>query len=920
MAIDKLPVSSNRIEGVENLTDPVQKFRVSTAQSLIDTDFEYGTQITKWENVALTDNRPFVFNTQAPITTVTAISLSTGSKVVTITFSAGAPAVGTAISVQDTFLPIANGNYLVETSNGSTSATYTASAVNTSTLTNIFDGNKTLIFVGNIYSSAQIGAAPTNVTYSGLAITVVTTVPHNLSLGNEIAVKGLTATTNPPNGSFTVSTIVSSTSFIYYTEATPTGTIVFASAAIFTQPQGNFLHRPFDGGVIFSSNSQSNYQSSVRQTRRYFRYQSGKGIQISSGTVLKPSLQLDALSYDSGTGLVTVRTKERHNLLPGSEVVIYGATEVGYNGTFNVYTITGYDTFTYTPLTTPTTMVASGPYYATVSNWFGCINRLGIFDQQNGVFFEFDGTTLSAVRRSSTYQIAGKSSATLDSCTVTQTSSAFPTFYSKQLTVGQYIVIRGISYRVTDIASDTSMTISPSYRGNNILNSQISMTVDTKVPQSQWNIDKFDGTGKTGYNVDLKKMQMFYIDYSWYGAGAIRWGLRSANGEVTYCHKMVNNNVNAESYMRSGNLPARYESTTEPFSTYTTANVGTADTTINVSSTLGFPTSGTLRLGRASSGYEFANYTGISSTSFTGCTRAKAGATGITLTGATGANTVAVTSSATLQVGMRVIAAGGVPDGCYIAIINSGTSITLSSALTSSNPVATIAPMGLTTGTAFTYSTTNPVQVTYAFPTYAPSISHWGTSVMMDGRYDDDKSLIFTYGQKVSTTIAAGATNALFAVRVSPSVDNGQTGVFGARELVNRMQLILNALDVTTSTSNANLLVTAVLNGTPSNARTFTAIGSPTSSLAQIADYSGGAVATISGGEVTGGFFVGTGANSIDLGQVRDLGNSVLGGGNSSTTTGFFPDGPDVLHIMVSNLGSLSVTVFGRLSWKEAQA
>jgi hypothetical protein len=920
MSINKLPVSSNKIEGTENLTDPVQKFRVSTAQSLIDTDFEYGTQITKWENVALTDNRPFVFNTQAPISTVTAMSLPQGSKTVTITFASGAPAVGTAISVQDSFLPIANGNYLIETSNGTTSATYTASSVNTSTLTSIFDGNKTLIFVGNLYTQAQIGEAPTSVTYSGLAVTVTTTIPHNLSLGNEIGIRGLTASTNPPNGSFTVSTIVSSTSFIYYAEAQTTGTIAFGSAAVYTQPQGNFLHRPFDGGVIFSSNSQSNYQSAVRQTRRYFRYQSGKGIQISSGTVLKPSLQLDALSYDSGTGLCTVRTKERHNLLPGSEVVVYGATEAGYNGTFSVYTITGYDTFTYTPVTTPTAVVASGPYYATVSNWFGCVNRLGMYDQQNGLFFEFDGTTLYAVRRSSTYQIAGKSSATQGSCTVTQTSSAFPTFYSKQLTVGQYIVIRGISYRVTDIASDTSMTISPAYRGNNILNSQISMTVDTKVPQSQWNLDKFDGTGKSGYNIDLKKMQMFYIDYSWYGAGSIRWGMRAANGEVIYCHKMANNNVNAESYMRSGNLPARYESTTEPFSTYTTANVGTADTTINVSSTLGFPTAGTLRIGRASTGYEFINYTGISSTSFTGCTRAKAGATGVTLTGVAGVNTVTVVSSALMQVGMRVISAGGVPDGCYIAIINSGTSITLSSALTSTNPTATIAPMGLTTGTAFTYSTTNPVQVTYAFPTYAPSISHWGTSVMMDGRYDDDKSLIFTYGQKLATSISAGGTNALFAIRVSPSVDNGQTGVFGARELVNRMQLILNALDVTTTTANANLLVTAILNGTPSASRTFTAIGSPTSSLAQIADYQGGAVATVSGGEVTGGFFVGTGANSIDLGQVRDLGNSVLGGGAAGTQIGFYPDGPDTLHIMVTNLGATTVSVFGRLSWKEAQA
>ena len=31
------------------------------------------------------------------------------------------------------------------------------------------------------------------------------------------------------------------------------------------------------------------------------------------------------------------------------------------------------------------------------------------------------------------------------------------------------------------------------------------------------------------------------------------------NGDIAYCHRMPNNNINTQSYMRSGNLPARYE-------------------------------------------------------------------------------------------------------------------------------------------------------------------------------------------------------------------------------------------------------------------------------------------------------------------------------------------------------------------------
>jgi hypothetical protein len=197
----------------------------------------------------------------------------------------------------------------------------------------------------------------------------------------------------------------------------------------------------------------------------------------------------------------------------------------------------------------------------------------------------------------------------------------------------------------------------------------------------------------------------------------------------------------------------------------------------------------------------------------------------------------------------------------------------------------------------------------------------------MDGRFDDDKSLVFTYGQATATAVASNTSRALFSIRVSPSVDNGISASFGARELINRMQLTLKALDVSAipASGNANLLVQAFLNSTPvGTATTWTnAVGNATnranSSLAQIADYSGGAI-TVTGGEITAGFFVGSGANSIDLSQVRDLGNCILGGGGATSATNIYPDGPDTLTIVVTNLAAQSCNVYGRLSWTEAQA
>jgi hypothetical protein len=987
-------------------TDPTNKLRVTTPQALIDTDFEYGSQTTKWENITMTDNRPFAFqssNGVPNITTSPGITMS-GRTVTVTTSSAHGLAVGTPITVQDTFLGVANGNFIIEsvTTGAPFTFTYTARAANTTSITNLFDVNKTIIYTGTVYSNAQIGGAPTITGTGTTKMTVTTTVPHGLSIGNEVAVTGVVAgTSGPPNGSFYVASVLSPTQFIYYTSVAPSGALTTTNAKVYARPQGQVLHRPFDGGVIFSANANSNNQATIRQTRRYFRYQSGKGIQISSGTVLKPNLQLDSLSANGTT--ITVQTREQHNLVPGVAITISGASDAAYNGTYTIENVTGFNKFTYTSLTAPTAAVGAGPYYASVTSWYGCLNRLGIYDQQNGLFWEFDGQTLYAVRRSSTFQLSGKVTVTNGSNVVTRTGADFPTNFSNQVEVGDYVVIRGQSYQVNGIASNESLTITPSYRGATAQYAIISKTVDTKIPQSDFNLDTIDGNGPSGYNIDLSKMQMFYIDYSWYGAGFVRWGIRATDGNVIYVHKMPNNNINEESYMRSGNLPGRYETITHPPSTQLALTLNSGDTSITVDSTDGFPSSGTLFIRPSSTTnqagllFEGVNYTGKTSTEFTGVTRGQSGGT-YTASGTSGSNIITVTSGANLQIGQRVIQAN-VPSGTFISDISAdGLTLTLSQALTGTlaSDTITCAQMGGADGTpayAFTYtqSPTSPTAVELAFPTYSSSISHWGTSVIMDGRFDEDKSLLFTYGQSVFTTIAGsggttstvttngttgatlstgnpliipgmtitGATiapgttvqaisgtsltlsvaasssgtqtltftgltsKALFSIRVAPSVDNGIPAAFGSRELINRMQLVLRALDITTRTASVNLLVTAVLNGVPSGSTTWRNVvqdsaSLASSSLSQIADYAAGSV-TVSGGENTGGFFVNS-TQSIDLSNVRDLGNAILGGGGATANVNIYPDGPDVLTIVVTNLAAATADVVGRLSWTEAQA
>jgi hypothetical protein len=996
---DKLQITIDdyveKFEPAETLLDPTNKLRVTEPQALIDTDFEYGTQITKWENLSTTNQRPAAYQPTVGIPNITGIAMSTGSRTVTVTTSAAhGLTIGTPITVIDTYLITANGNYVVDSVPSATTFTYTGSSQNATSMTAIFDANKTIVTQNAFYTNALIGgAAPSNVTYSGAAVTVTFAQPHGLMVGNEITVTGITTSgANPPNGAFFVSTVTSPTVFVYYYfAATISGTLSFGSAAVYPRPQGSVVHRPFDGGVLFTNGAGSPNQMTARQTRRYFRYQSGKGIQASSGTILKPNFQIDALT-SSGT-TVTVQTKERHGLQPGAVIVVTGANETAYNGTFTISAaqIVSSTKFQYTAGSTPSATPASGNYSAAISSWYGATNRLGIFDQQNGMFWEFDGQVLSAVRRSSTYQIAGRVTVTAGSATVSQTDANFPTVFSKQLTVGDSIVLRGQTYRVTAIASDTSLTINPTYRGITSGMVVASKTIDTKVAQSAFNIDKLDGTGPSGYNIDLTKMQMFYIDYTWYGAGFIRFGVRGPQGNIIYCHKIPNNNVNTEAYMRSGNLPARYESATmAPTTVSSAASIGSGDTTLNVASNTAFPPAGTLCI-RQGNQIEYVNYTAKNGTTqFTGVTRAQAGAASQTFTIASGATSGTVAANTGIQIGQRVIA-DAIPEDTFVTAI-SGTTITISQAATAANPSVIFAPMA-GAAQAFTYSATNPIAVELAIPQFGTAINHWGTSVIMDGKFDDDKSLVFTYGQTAFTNIPAATTTsattatgsvgaftfavasasgilpgmtaiasgiptgsivtlvsglnitinqpiatalsstsitfnggnskALMSIRVSPSVDNGVTGTFGARELVNRIQLTLKSLGISTKTANANMLVRAYLNGTPNGTTAWTnavgnAAGAVNSSLGQIADYAGGST-VVFGGETTAGFFV-SGTDRLDLTDVRDLGNSILGGGTTTSNAQIYPDGPDVLTVVVTNLGAAAIDVLGRLSWTEAQA
>lgn len=82
--------------------------------------------------------------------------------------------------------------------------------------------------------------------------------------------------------------------------------------------------------------------------------------------------------------------------------------------------------------------------------------------------------------------------------------------------------------------------------------------VDTLVTQANWNVDKLNGTGVSGINIDFSKTQIFVISYQWLGVGTVTFGL-DVNGIFYPCHRMHHANSLTTVYMSNATLPLRYE-------------------------------------------------------------------------------------------------------------------------------------------------------------------------------------------------------------------------------------------------------------------------------------------------------------------------------------------------------------------------
>jgi len=643
-------------------------------------------------------------------------------------------------------------------------------------------------------TTSQLASGDTGITYSAISTIQITFAsPHGFIPGDTLTVAITSAGVNAQlaAGPFFVEQVPNSTTIRYTARAAGSidNTLV---GVVYGRPDSFFVHRPFDGGVQLGTASPSHGATAIRMSKKYIRYQSGKGVMYNTGALFAPSYDIRTLTATGtaiGSVITLVTDDTDHGCQVGGGITISGVTTSGYNGSYTVTDITNerqLSIIANKPLGA-TTAVLGSPCQMSIRTWHGSTIRAGIFDDQNGMFWQYDGIRMAVVRRSSTFQLAGTVALNANSNTVNGTNTRF----TGQLAAGDRIVIRGMSHVVSQIDSDTLMYVTPDYRGvNNLTEAKIAKTIDIQIPQENWNLDTLNGAGPSGYVIDVTKMQMIGLQHTWYGAGFIDFMLRGPEGNYTFAHRFRNSNVNSEAYMRTGNQPVRYEVINEGAKDKLSEDINSTTTTIPLTNAYWFPTSGTVIIDS-----ELIRFTGNTGTALTGCVR--------------------------------------------------GTSLTQFTAGSQRN----------FTGTAAT-SHTKDSGVILVSNTITPNISHWGSAFMIDGQFDSDRGYIFNYA---ATAISVSADKVTaFLIRLAPSVSNAQVGDLGDKELLNRAQLLLSSISITSDTVSGGgaVVVEGVLNPqnypTDPTKITWTGLASSAAggqpSFAQIA--AGGSV-TWSGGAST---------------------------------------------------------------------
>ena len=207
------------------------------------------------------------------------------------------------------------------------------------------------------------------------------------------------------------------------------------------------------------------------------------------------------------------------------------------------------DAFGRTRVSNPLTLFDSSHRYRDNNLWnslvigtgstVGFVTTAGLLNMTVGV-----GSTASVIRETTkvfSYQ-PGKSLLTLNTFVMN------PPKQNLRQRVGYFGEDNGMYFEVSGIGSTSVSFVERS----------LSTGTETIVPQTEWNIDKLDGTGVSGVVLDVTKAQIFWMDVEWLGLGNVRLGF-IVNGKFIHAHTFQHANLIESTYITTASLPLRYE-------------------------------------------------------------------------------------------------------------------------------------------------------------------------------------------------------------------------------------------------------------------------------------------------------------------------------------------------------------------------
>jgi hypothetical protein len=213
-------------------------------------------------------------------------------------------------------------------------------------------------------------------------------------------------------------------------------------------------------------------------------------------------------------------------------------------------------------------------FYGTALDAFGRLRvsePFTLFDsahryQDNGLFDTATTGTASAVHATDTSTVALNVSTGSGDQVIRETKRVFPYQPGKSLLILNTFVMNeaktGLRQRVGYFGAENGIFIEQDGTTINLVKRSYitGSVVDTKIAKANWNGDKLDGNGESGFTLDLTKSQIFWVDIEWLGVGSVRCGF-IINGIYIVCHTFHHANLLDSVYMTTATLPIRYEIT-----------------------------------------------------------------------------------------------------------------------------------------------------------------------------------------------------------------------------------------------------------------------------------------------------------------------------------------------------------------------